>query len=339
MFRIIKAALFAFIALAVALATAWAAMALWYRLPLGSLPRGLLAGGFALLGLAVIAALARGAALRALTTFALALAAVILWWSTLVPPATGNWAPDVARQVTGTVRGDELTLTGVRNFSWQTPEDFTEAWETRTYDLSRIETVDLFMSYWAGPQMAHMIVSFGFEGGGHVAWSAEVRRKEGGGFSPVADLFKSNTLVLIAADERDVIATRTNTRGENVQLFRINVSPDTARTLLLEYTAAANALAARPQWYNSLTANCSSVVMGLIRRFADDVPLDWRLLANGYLPDYAWEQGVLDQSHGIGDLRALGSITPIAQAHGVTPDFSAVIREGVPAPALDGAGS
>jgi hypothetical protein len=339
MFRIIKAIVIAAVALAVALATAWGAMALWYRLPLDDVWRWLLAGGFALLGLLVILTLRRRSALRGLTTFALALAAVILWWSSLTPPATGNWAPDVARQVTGTVEGNQLTLTNVRNFSWQTPEEFTAAWETRSYDLDRIETVDLFMSYWAGPQMAHMIVSFGFEGGEHVAWSAEVRRKEGGGFSPIADLFKSNTLVLIAADERDVVATRTNARGENVQLFRINVSPETARTLLLEYVDAANTLAAQPQWYNSLTANCSSVVMGLIRRFAPDVPLDWRLLANGYLPDYAWEQGVLDQSYSVEELRALGSITPIAQAHGVTPDYSAVIRDGVPAPALDSVGS
>lgn len=331
MFRLIKAAILSVIAAAVALATTWAALALWFRLPFDLLPRAALAGGFALLGLAVVVSLFRQRALRGLATFALALAAVVLWWSTLTPPVTRDWAPDVARQVTGTVTDDILTLHDVRNFTWQTPEEFSANWETRSYDLTSLQCVDLFMSYWAGPQMAHMIVSFGFEGGEQIAWSVEVRRQAGGGFSPVADLFKSNTLVLIAADERDVVATRTNARGEDVQMFRINVSPDTARNLLLEYVDTANALAAQPQWYNSLTANCSSVVMALIRRFADDVPMDWRLLANGYLPDYAWEQGVLDQSHSIDELRALGSITAIAQAHGVGKDYSTVIRQGVPA--------
>lgn len=333
MFRLIKAAILSVTAAAVALATIWAALALWFRLPFELLPRAALAGGFALLGLAVVVALFRQRALRGLATFALALAAVVLWWSTLTPPVTRDWAPDVARQVTGTVTDDILTLRDVRNFTWQTPEEFSANWETRSYDLTSLQSVDLFMSYWAGPQMAHMIVSFGFEGGEQIAWSAEVRRQIGGGFSPIADLFKSNTLVLIAADERDVVATRTNARGEDVQMFRINVSPDTARNLLLEYVDAANALAAQPQWYNSLTTNCSSVVMALIRRFADDVPMDWRLLANGYLPDYAWEQGVLNQSHSIDELRALGSITAIAQAHGVDEDYSAVIRHGVPAAA------
>jgi len=332
MLRIFKTIVLAIVIAAVMLATVWAALALWYRLPFETLPRSALAGAFALLGLAVVASLFRRRALRALTTFTLALAAVILWWSTLTPPAAGNWSPDVARQVTGHLEGDVLTLTNVRNFSWQTPEDYAENWETRSYDLSRIKSVDLFMSYWAGPQMAHMIVSFGFENGEQIAWSFEVRRKAGGGFSAIADLFRSNTLVLIAADERDVVGTRTNARGEDVQLFRIAVSPETARALLLQYAEAANSLAARPQWYNSLTTNCTTVVMTMIRTIAGEVPLDWRVLANGYLPDYAWEQGVLDQTRSIGELRALGSITPIAQAHGITPDYSEVIREGVPLP-------
>ncbi|WP_264210157.1 Lnb N-terminal periplasmic domain-containing protein [Leisingera thetidis] len=335
MFRLIRGILAAIIIAAVALATAWAALALWYRLPLGTIPRGALAAGFALLGLAVIAGLFRRRALRALATFALALAAVVFWWSTLTPPAERNWSPDVARQVTGQVEDGVLTLTDVRNFDWQTPEEYSENWEVRSYHLATLETVDLFMSYWAGPQMAHMIVSFGFENGERIAWSAEVRRRLGGGFSPVADLFKSNTLVLIAADERDLVGTRTNARGEDVQLFRIGVSQDTAKALLMKYVDSANSLAAQPQWYNSLTTNCTTVVMALIRTIADDVPLDWRVLANGYLPDYAWEQGVLDQSRSVEELRALGSITPIAQAHGITPDFSSVIREGVPLPAVN----
>ena len=46
--------------------------------------------------------------------------------------------------------------------------------------------------------MAHVIMSFGFDGGDYLAWSIEVRRRKGGEFSPMADLFKSNPLVIIA---------------------------------------------------------------------------------------------------------------------------------------------
>jgi len=291
-----------------------------------------MACGFALLGLAVMTSLFSPRRLRALATFCLALATVIFWWSTLAPPSQSNWAPDVARQVTGQISDNTLTLTDVRNFDWPTATEASAHWETRSYDLSQLKGVDLFMSYWAGPQMAHMIVSFDFADADPIAWSVEVRRQVGGGFSPIADLFKTNTLVIIAADERDVVGTRSNVRGEDVQLYRIDTTPEKARALLLQYVEAANALATQPKWYNSLTTNCTTVVMSMIRTIVDEVPLDWRVLANGYLPDYAYDRGVLASHLPLSTLRAQSHIAKRATDFGLNPGFSTAIRTDVPTP-------
>lgn len=321
--------------LSLALASSWAALALWYRLPFAMLIRASFAAGFLILGLAVIFGQFRPRALRGLATFCLALAAVVTWWMTLTPPSARTWSPDVARQVTGNLEGSQLTLTDVRNFTWRSPEDFTANWETRRYNLDELQTVDLFMSYWSGKMIAHMIVSFGFANGDYIAWSVEVRRQIGGGFSPLADMFKANTLAIVAADERDVVGTRTNARDEDVQLYRISTSPEKARALLLQYVAAANRLADRPQWYNSAFTNCTTVVFQMIRTIVDEVPLDWRVLANGYLPEYSYQAGVLDSRLPLDELLEKGRITARAQAHGVGTDYSAFIREGVPSPQMD----
>lgn len=321
--------------LLIAIASLWAALALWYRLPFGEIIRAVFALCFVLLGLAVILGQFRPRRLRALATFCLALATVLTWWVSLTPPADRPWAPDVARQVTGSLDGSVLRLEDVRNFTWRSPQDFDVQWEQRSYDLDQLQTVDLFMSYWSGKAIAHMIVSFGFAGGDHIAWSVEVRRQIGGGFSPVADMFKTNTLAIVAADERDVVGTRTNARGEDVQLYRIRVTPEKARALLLQYVDAANRLAQRPQWYNSLFTNCTTVVFQMIRTIVDEVPLDWRVMANGYLPEYSFDAGVLDSRLSLSELIEKGQISPRAQAYGLGPDFSAVIRDGVPAPLQD----
>lgn len=332
MSRFLKTLLISAAILSIFLLTAWAALALWYRLPFPTPIRAIAASIFALLGLAVAASMRSPRRLRALATFCLALASVIFWWSTLTPAAQANWAPDVARQVTGEINGTRLTLTDVRNFSWTTATKATPNWETRTYDLSDLQGVDLFMSYWAGPHMAHMIVSFNFANADPIAWSVEVRRQIGGGFSPIADLFKTNTLVIIAADERDVVGTRSNMRGEDVQLYRIKTSADTPRALLIQYVEAANALAAQPKWYNSLLTNCTTVVLTMIRTIVDEVPLDWRVVANGHLPGYAYDRGVLDTRLPLNQLRTRAHIGKRAQDYGLKPGFSTAIRATAPAP-------
>ena len=138
----------AILVLIVALATVWTALALWYRFPAPELGRGVAAGFFAFLGVAIVIALFGRLRFHAIVLFAAAFGAVFVWWSAIKPPDNANWSPDVARQVTGSVDGDMLTLTNVRDFEWRSKTDFTERWETRTYDLTRLQTVDLFMSYW-----------------------------------------------------------------------------------------------------------------------------------------------------------------------------------------------
>ncbi len=48
-----------------------------------------------------------------------------------------------------------------------------------------------------------------------------------------------------------------------------------------------------PRFYNTLTANCTTIVWQLARRIGQALPTDWRLLASGYLPEYLRDVGGL----------------------------------------------
>src|ERR1700729_4410339 len=224
-------------ALIIAPLTAWSALALWFRLSAPEALRGAAAIVFAVVGLATIVALfmRRSRSITAIVVFAIAFGGLLAWWSTIKPPLHGDWAPAVARQTTGSIEGDILTLSDVRDFDWRTDDDVSEKWGKRSYDLSKLKTLDLFFAYWAGPEMAHVIMSFGFKDGDHIAWSVEVRREKTGEFSPIADAFKSHTLVYLATTERDTVRLRTNVRGEDVRLYRLKTPPEQARALFGEY--------------------------------------------------------------------------------------------------------
>lgn len=316
------------VALGVALlvSTAWGCLALWYRLPGPALSRGIGAGVFATAGLATVALLATSRRWRGLATFAMLATALLGWWSTIQPPASANFAPDVARQVSGVIDGGRLTLRDVRNFTWRSETEAGQNWEDRSYDLDGVRTLDLFLSFWDDSGIAHMIMSFGFEDGSYLAWSMEVKRLDGSIYSPIASAFKENALVLIAADERDVIGLRTNFRGEDVRRYRLNLRQETVRNVLKEFVAQANALARQPRFYNSLTTNCTTAVVTMMRATGATIPLDWRLIVNGRLPEYAFDHDALEEGLTLAQANARAPVSAKAKAFGTGEGFSLAIR-------------
>ncbi|AXI48792.1 hypothetical protein C1J03_06890 [Sulfitobacter sp. SK012] len=331
MFRIVQFFPFAVLFLTVAYATAWGTLALWYKLPGPNLVVGVAAVSFGIFGISTLIAFFTSLRWRWFWVFGVSLVALNVWWNTLVPPADGNWTPDVARQVTGTIDGDILTLHNVRAFNWRTVDDFDENWVTRTYDLSQTESADLFMSYWAGPEMAHFMVSFGFANGDYLTWSMEVRREVGSSFSPTADFFKAHTIAVIAAEERDIVGLRSNIKKERVQIFRGQHDPNDTR-LIEAYVAAANEVAEKPRWFNSVFTNCSRSVIMLARHVGIKVPFDYRVIVNGYFPNFLYDHGKLNSDVSIEELYHLGDITERALANGLTDNFSTAIRKDVPMP-------
>ena len=321
------------IILLVAALTIWGTLALWFRLPGQETLRMILASAFALLGLTTIAAQFGRRPTRSLAVYAFAFTAIVIWWSSIQPPGDGNWSPEVARQVTGVIDGDTMTLTNVREFEWRSETEATENWTARTYNLSQIQSTDLFMSYWDGPNIAHFILSFGFEDGEYLAWSIQVRRQIGGGFSPIGDFFKQNTMVIIASEEQDVVGVRSNIRGEDVRVFRVAATPEVRRHLIEKLVASSNALSEQPEFFNSLTSNCATTVVEMLRDIDVDVPFDWRLIVNGYLPGLVYDRDALDTRLPMSELRERGKIMSRAQAVGLTDDYSDAIRVGVPDPA------
>lgn len=266
---------------------------------------------------------------------------LLVWWETIDPQSERAWAADVAQLVaieTDKHQPDVVHLRNVRNFVWRSDTDFTPRWEARSYDLSQLESVDVALSYWMGPAIAHTLVSFGFADGQHVVFSIEIRKEQHEQFDALAGFFKQYEMALVAADERDILAVRTNVRGEQVHLYRVNMAQDSMRELFMAYARQASQLAFAPRFYNTLTANCTTIVWQLARRIGQELPTDWRLLASGYLPEYLRDVGALASMQPLELQRAQGHITQRAQtwqppAHGtdaeISADFSRHIRQGM----------
>lgn len=309
------------------IAILWAAAALWIDGPDSRALAGALAGGVLLVA-ALAAALVRPWWRTAVAVF-VPFAAVLAWWLTLAPSNERDWQADVARLPTATIEGSLLTVRNLRNFAYRSETDFTERWETRTYDLDALVGVDVFISFWGPTLYGHTIVSWAFADGQHLAVSIETRKERAEQYSALRGFFRQFELYYVVADERDLITLRTNHRGERVELYRTAASP-ADRALLLDYVREMNALAEKARWYNALTHNCTTTIWHHQKAVGAVRPFDWRLLANGYLVDLAYERGTVDTSIGLDELKRRSDITERARAAGDAEDFSSTIRKGLP---------
>jgi hypothetical protein len=312
-------------------ALGWACIAIAYLFPGPLWLTRVVVGVFAVVSLGALFVLrpfARAAGV-ALGGFAL----VLLWYFSQEPSNTRDWQPDVSQLAHGELAGDVLTLHNVRDFTWRSETDFTEHWETRSYDLAKLNGLDMYFSHWGSAAIAHTIMSWDFSDGQHLAISIETRKVVGQQYSTVAGFFRQYPIYYVAADERDVIRVRTNFRGENVWLYRLRAPPANARLLLLDYLQSMNSLVDEPQWYNALLDNCTTSIQRHVRHInPEGFPLNWRLLVNGYLPELLYQRGGLDTKLPFAELNAVSNIDLRAKDADQAPDFSARIREGLPNP-------
>jgi hypothetical protein len=123
---------------------------------------------------------------------------------------------------------------------------------------------------------------------------------------------------------------RTNYRGEDVYLYRLLVSPELARDILLAYFEEINQLAMKPRWYNAIRYNCTTAIRHLVQSVAPGSPFDWRILLNGRIDELSYERGNIDTSLPFAELKQRSEITQRAKAVKRDSDFSTKIRDGLP---------
>jgi hypothetical protein len=256
---------------------------------------------------------------------------VLAAWLSLKPTNYRSWQNDVAKTAWAEVNGDDVTIHNFRYCHYRAEFDYTCDWLTRTFKLSDLRGIDIAITYWGSPYIAHPIVSFWFGGVDYVAASIETRKPVGLGYSAILGFFRKYELIYLFSDERDIVRLRTNFRsGEEVYLYRTTAGPGWSRKLFLEYIEQANELRDHPEWYNALTRNCTTVIFHFMRSIG---PLpdgtsrfDWRILLNGRADEMLYNGGNFNSKLPFAELKQAVHINDAARKADDFPDFSRLIR-------------
>jgi hypothetical protein len=247
------------------------------------------------------------------------------WWLSLRAKSDRDWKTGVDVLPDVEIVADTLRIRQFRNFRYTATGDPLPRYEERTFDLTKLSSLDYFLAHWSGPAIAHSFVSFGFDDGQFLVVSVEARLQRTQSYSPLRGMFRSYELIFVLGDERDIIHLRTNIRRERVYLYRVRMPQHDVRQLLLNYLARVTMLQRQPEWYHSFTSNCTT---NLFYHAHNRVPwwLAPGIFVNGLSARALYMRGLLDKTLPFNELRSRSVIGDRALSAGDAASFSQQIR-------------
>jgi hypothetical protein len=253
----------------------------------------------------------------------------VIGWTSVHPSNNRDWTVGHDRMPLATFRGDSVTIRNLRNFDYDSIGVLaTPRYEERSYDLSQLRAVWFILAPFEpenrGP--AHSFLSFGFADSQYVAISVEARREADEAYSIVKGVLKRYEIMYVVGDERDLVRVRV-ARGDDVYVYPIRTTSENARALFVRMLQRANGLATKPEFYNTLTNNCTTNILEHANSVAaKKIPYGREVLLPGYADELARELGLLDTELSIEQARERFHVNGRARRAFRDPAFSTLIR-------------
>lgn len=247
----------------------------------------------------------------------------------LRPRNDRDWAPDMQRPPWAEFRGDYVHVHNIRFCDYRTEQDYTVRYYDRAYHLNEVETVDFIVVPFAGLDvLAHTMLSFGFRDGTYLCCSVEIRKEVGEEYGIFGGVARQFELIYLLGDERDLIPLRTSYRKVEVFIYRTVFTPEQSRDLLVDMLQRANKLHDQPEFYHTLTNNCTTNLVNHVNHVVPDaIPYGYQVLFPGLTEELFFDRGLLVSRGGFRETKTAARVNYKAYLHRNARDFSNLIRQ------------
>lgn len=316
--------------------SAWLLMALWTHQPFGGLGTKIFMVFWGCLALSLTGFFITRAIFRRRTDLAiyvLCFGVSLAWYFGMDAKNDRIWHDEVANILNYKRQDDIITVNNIRHFNWHKDGTYDIHWESRQYDLKELESYDIIISDWGLNKIVHVMASFGFKNGEKLSFSIEIRKESHESFSAIGGFFRQFELGLVAGDEKDLLYSRTNIRGEDVYIYPVNLSQESVQELFLLYLQKGENLNHEARWYNTLTSNCTTLIFDMMSEI-EPIPIDYRALLAGLLPEYLHDENAINTKYSVNEWRQMAHINPYTKNINInamtSQAFSRHIRQGLP---------
>ena len=239
------------------------------------------------------------------------------------------WEPSLAVLAHADIQQDRVKLYNVRRCNYVTEDVYTTEYRDREFQLAEIESVDfIVVPFKELPSLAHTMLSFGMADGSHIGVSVEARLEKHESYSPAMGALQQFELIYVVAEEQDLITLRTQHRDTDVYVYRGQANSQQVQALFLDVAQRLNQLRHNPEYYNTLTNNCTTNLATHINALKPGViPYGIEVLLPGHSDKLGYNLALLDTSVPFDQLRSAALVTAKANAANGASDFSRRIRQ------------
>jgi hypothetical protein len=221
------------------------------------------------------------------------------------------------------------TVYNVRQCRWNSEEDFRlrhGTWKFRWIDVASVDFI--VVPFQSTPQIAHTMLSFGLRDGRYLVASIEARQEVGESYSPTLGAMKQYELIYVLGDEQDVVGLRAEARRDDVYIHRSIATAGQSGRLLRDILTRTNTIHAHPEFYDTLTNNCTTNLVDHINAcWPELVPAnDPRLFLPGHSDQLAFQLGLLQTILPFDQARQRAYVSGKARQHIADAQFSQWIR-------------
>lgn len=246
----------------------------------------------------------------------------------IFPSNDRNWKPDMAVLPRAEFAGNEITVRNIRDFRYQSDDEYVVQYYDKVIRIPEIEHTDFISVPFKGvPSLAHTMLSFEASDGRFLTVSVEARLEGGEQYSPLLGAMRQFELMYVVGDERDMIARRTKHRNADVYVYRTNATPEESQALFVDMMKRMNSLAENPEFYDTLTNNCTTNIVRHVNRISPSrIPTDIRVFLPGLSDQLAYELGLVGTGEDFASLKRDSLVNELANRYYEDPSFSKLIR-------------
>jgi len=220
------------------------------------------------------------------------------------PRLDRDWDDDVAVLADVSIANDgtQFTIRNARAWRYSPTGAVIHDRFTATYRFADLTG----MAFYAQPLdrsglIAHTFVVFEFAGDYAeplLGVSVETRRERGETYSLLRGALRGFELTYTWATAADLVERRVKYLGYHLRQYPVQQAVADQRRYLERFLRDTIALATEPRWYNTVTSNCTNVIIGAANEVAPGfVPFDISFILTGLAAPYLVERGILDGSN------------------------------------------